>query len=388
MNPRRVAALTRRIVAQFRRDRRTLALLFIAPIAIIGLLGWVLRDQQAPVTRVVFVNGDGAVGNALLSRAEPLLTAQGLTVLPPADDATARSLLADDNADLAVELPPGFAASLARGSQPDLTVVTAGLNPTTEGSHLLAFQKALASALGQLAPNLASRTPQITHATVYGSANADEVDVLAPVFVGFFAYFFVFILTGISFLRERVGGTLERLLATPITRGEIVVGYSLGFAIFASIQVALVLLFTLGTLHVPAIGPLPDFWIGLGVPSAGNTLLAYLVALLLGLGAVSLGIFLSTFARTEFQILQFIPIVIVPQGLLSGFFWPIESLPNLLQPIARVLPVTYAVEGLRRVLIAGDGLASSTVQLDLVVLAAIAGVFVLLAAGTIRREVA
>ncbi len=103
---------------------------------------------------------------------------------------------------------------------------------------------------------------------------------------------------------------------------------------------------------------------------------------------MSLGIFLSTFARTELQILQFIPIVIVPQGLLGGIFWPIESLPSLLQPLARVLPITYAVEALREVIIAGASLASATVQLDLAVLAIIAALFVVLAAATIRREVA
>jgi len=112
------------------------------------------------------------------------------------------------------------------------------------------------------------------------------------------------------------------------------------------------------------------------------------VVLVLGLGAVSLGIFLSTFARTELQILQFIPIVIVPQGLLGGFFWPIDQLPSLLQPVARILPVTYAIDGLRQVMIAGADLTSSAVLLDLGVLAAIAAVFVVLAAATIRREVA
>jgi ABC-2 type transport system permease protein len=208
------------------------------------------------------------------------------------------------------------------------------------------------------------------------------------VVVGFFAYFFVFILTGISFLRERIGGTLERLLATPVSRSEIVVGYSIGFGIFATLQVAIVLAFVLGRLSVPAIGPVPEFAIGLGVRTAGNPLIAYLLVLILGLGAVSLGIFLSTFARTELQILQFIPIVIVPQAILSGFFWPIEQLPSLLQPVARILPVTYAIDGLRQVMIAGADLSSSQVQLDLGVLAGIAAVFVILAAATIRREVA
>jgi ABC-2 type transport system permease protein len=167
-----------------------------------------------------------------------------------------------------------------------------------------------------------------------------------------------------------------------------VLGYSLGFGIFATLQIAVVLAFVLGRLEIPAVGPLPAFAIGLGVKMVGNPLIAYLLVLVLGLGAVSLGIFISTFARSEFQILQFIPIVIVPQGLLGGFFWQIEQLPDLLQPVARLLPVTYAIDGLRQVMIAGADLTSPRVLLDLGVLAGIAAIFVVLAAATIRRDVA
>ena len=123
-------------------------------------------------------------------------------------------------------------------------------------------------------------------------------------------------------------------------------------------------------------------------PSAGPPWLAFGITLLLALAAVNLGIFLSTFARTEFQILQFIPLIIVPQVLLSGIFWPIASLPGILYPIARLMPMTYGIEGLREVLIKGSGLDSPTVQLDIVVLAGIAIFLAVVASLTIRREVA
>jgi ABC-2 type transport system permease protein len=280
-----------------------------------------------------------------------------------------------------VILPPDFSVE-----NPKIELLTLGLNPMGEASVLPALQKALIGleALG----NNDAPVPSIERATVYGSPDATQLDSLAPVVVGFFAYFFVFILTGISFLRERIGGTLERLLATPVSRSEIVLGYSLGFGFFATLQVAIVLAFVLGRICIPALGPVPAFAIGLGVQTIGNPLIAYLLVLVLGLGAVSLGIFLSTFARTELQILQFIPIVIVPQGLLGGFFWPIDQLPSLLQPVARLLPVTYAIDGLRQVMIAGADLTSGQVLLDLGVLVGIAAFFMVLAAGTIRREVA
>jgi ABC-2 type transport system permease protein len=229
---------------------------------------------------------------------------------------------------------------------------------------------------------------EVQHETIFLTPGADTLDVMSPVFLAYFAYFFVFLLTGISFLRERVGGTLERLLATPVSRAEIVVGYGLGFGVLATVQVVLLTTFILGRLAVPAIGPVAEWGIGLGVHSAGSPLLALLVVLVLALGAVNLGIFLSTFARTELQVIQFIPIVIVPQGLLSGIFWPVDRLPDLLQAVAQVLPVTYAVDALRAVILRGEGLGSAEVITDLIVLLAMAALFVLLATRTIKRDVA
>jgi ABC-2 type transport system permease protein len=383
MNALRVVAVFRRIVAQFRRDRRSLALLFVAPVAIIALLGWVLSSSQSTTARVAVVNESAnPAGAALVTRIQSALDGQPGIALDRSvtDDSTARLALKDKKLDLVVVLPADFSVESRK-----FELLTLGLNPPGEASVIPAVQKAL---LGSVAETLGTALPTFERSTVFGSPNATELDTLAPVVVGFFAYFFVFILTGISFLRERIGGTLERLLATPVSRAEIVLGYSLGFGFFATIQVAVVLAFVLGRFDIPALGPIPAFAIGLGVQTIGNPLIAYLLVLVLGLGAVSLGIFLSTFARTELQILQFIPIVIVPQGLLGGFFWPIDQLPDLLQPVARILPVTYAIDGLRQVMIAGADLSSSQVLLDLGVLTAIAAVFVALAAATIRREVA
>jgi len=383
MNALRVAAVFRRIVAQFRRDPRSLALLYVAPLAIIALLGWVLSSSQSTTTRVAVVNeSSNPAGAALALKIENALDGQAGVTLDRSvvDDSAARQKLEDKDLDLVVVLPPDFSAQ-----NRTFDLLTLGLNPTGEAAAIPAVQKAL---LNAVAGTLGIALPTFERTTVYGSPNATQLDTLAPVVVGFFAYFFVFILTGISFLRERIGGTLERLLATPVSRAEIVLGYSLGFGFFATIQVAIVLAFVLGRLDIPALGPIPAFAIGLGVSTIGNPLIAYLLVLVLGLGAVSLGIFLSTFARTELQVLQFIPIVIVPQGLLGGFFWPIDQLPSLLQPVARILPVTYAIDGLRQVMIAGADLSSPQVLLDLAVLTGIAAVFVALAAATIRREVA
>jgi ABC-2 type transport system permease protein len=387
VNRGRVSALTRRIVAQFRRDPRTLALIFIVPLAILLLLGWILGGQQATTTYLAIVNEDGQAGAAVASSLASSATQAGLHVVSEPDESAARTAISNGTVDIAVVLPADIGTQLQTRQPPTVTVITAGVNPAQEAGYVAQVQRSVVAAFGNLAP-AGLQLPTVERTTVFGAPDAGTIDTLAPVEIGFFAYFFVFILTGISFLRERIGGTLERLLGTPITRGEIVAGYSLGFGIFATIEVVLILVFTLMEIDTPGIGPLPPLVIGLGVPSAGNPALAFLIALVLVLGAVSLGIFLSTFARTELQVLQFIPLVIVPQALLAGIFWPIASLPPLLQAIAHLMPLTYAVDGLRDVIIKGYGLGDPGVQLDLAVLVGVAVFFAALAAATIRREVA
>jgi len=387
----RIFAVARRIAQGFRRDERTLGLVFVVPIVVTALLGWVLGDQKDISVEILVVNQAGPVGQRVVAAmTTAATTADNGTGIGTADDVPAAvAAIRNHQADLALVIPSTALADLASGTPPTLTIISEGTDPGVEGARLAKLQALLASVAQALAPpGAVALIPRIQRETVYLSPGANTVDVLAPVFLGYFGYFFVFLLTGISFLRERIGGTLERLLATPVTRAEIVLGYGLGFGLFATLQVIVLTLFILNAIAVPSIGPIPAFTIGLGVSSAGSPVLAFVLAVLLALGAVNLGIFLSTFARTELQVIQFIPLVIVPQGLLGGIFWPIDRLPDVLQAVAHVLPMTYAVDGLREVMLKGADLSSRVVQLDLLVLAGIAIFFVILATATIKREVA
>ena len=380
MSARRLRAIFRRVVQEIRRDRPSLALLFMAPILMTGLVTFIVRESQTPNVSVVIADGGSTGGPLAAAALQVALGGHGLTVTRAADADAARRAVADGTVDVAIVLPSDLGSEMET-----ITLITNGMDPAAEGSRLAAVQQAI---VGSAAAIIGETLPDVQHTTIYGVPTNDPIGPFAPAIVGFLAYFFVYILTGVSFLRERTGGTLERLMATPVTRGEIVGGYTLGFGLFATIQVAVILLWTLGTVHVPAIGPLPGFAIGLGVAIAGNALAAFVVVLLLAGGAVSLGIFLSTFARTELQVIQFIPIVLAPQFLLSGVLFPVTSLPDVLQPFVRIMPVTYAVDGLREVFIRGADLASSALLGDLAVLALIALFFATIASLTIRRDVA
>ncbi len=380
MSRRRIVALFRRVVQEIRRDRPSLALLFVAPILVTGLVTFILREGESPTVHAVVVNQAGVPGTAIAGALDTTLRAQGGSAVVVADEATARSMIGDDSASVAVTLPAG----LGSGGSPTITILTNGLDPSSEATQVVAVQRALVAAATSVT---GTSLPTIEHTTLYGAPSSDPISNFAPAIVGFFAYFFVYLLTGVSFLRERTGGTLERLMATPVARGEVVAGYTLGFGLFATIQVAILMTWVLASVHVPSVGPLPDFWLGLGVPIAGSPVYAFLVVVMTALGAVSLGIFLSAIARTELQIIQFIPLVLVPQFLLSGVLFPVSSLPAIVQPFVAIMPLNYAVDGLRQVFIAGADLATPALQSDLAVLAVIAVFFATIASLTIRRDV-
>ncbi len=196
----------------------------------------------------------------------------------------------------------------------------------------------------------------------------DVLDYIAPALLATLALFFSFLLTGISFLRERSQGTMERLMASPVSRLDMVVGYLLGFFIFALTQTLIVVLFTIYVLDVNYSG---DLW---------QIFIFQIVVIVV---AVNLGIFTSTFARNEFQMVQFIPLIIVPQVFLCGVIWPVEQMPDYLQWLSSILPLTYAVDGLRDIMLSGKNLID--VGVDLAVLVGFAAATSILAAITLRR---
>lgn len=194
------------------------------------------------------------------------------------------------------------------------------------------------------------------------------LDYIAPALLATMALFFSFLLTGISFLRERSQGTMERLMASPVSRLDIVVGYLFGFFIFALTQTLIIVLFTIYVFDIKFLG---DLW----------QILVFQIVIITG--AVTLGIFISTFARNEFQMVQFIPLIIFPQVFLCGVIWPVEQMPNYLQWLSAVLPLSYAVDGLRDIMLAGKSLLD--VGFELAVLAGFTVVTSILAAIVLRR---
>ncbi|HEX9989472.1 MAG TPA: ABC transporter permease [Chloroflexia bacterium] len=379
----RIMAITGRIIGQFRRDHRSLGLVFIVPIVVMSILGYVLRAQESRTVNVAVVNEDKPPAGQT-SMAQPVidtLEQDENIIVAEMSLADAEAAVRNGSQRVALVFKPDFTEQFRSTRKANLEVIVEGSNPGQAGGALAtvgqAVQRSAPLLLKQMVPAaMSGAVPdglplQIETTRLYGSADLKMLDFFAPMFIAYIGFFLIFMLTSVSFLRERTQGTMERLSASPVTRLELVLGYMFGFGFFSMIQAAVLLLFTVFMLQVQY---------------TGNLLSIFVVTLALVLGAVNLGIFLSAFARNELQAIQFIPLVILPQVLLSGLLWPVQDMPGWLQAIARIMPLTYAIEALTDIMIRGKSLAATWVALA--VLFGFAALVAVLAATTVRREVA
>ena len=187
--------------------------------------------------------------------------------------------------------------------------------------------------------------------------------------LGIFPFVVMFLVTSIAMLRERTSGTLERLLTTPLGRMDLLLGYGLAFGLAAMLQ-ALVTVTIATTVY--------------GLDVTGSVWLVGLIAVVDAVLGVALGLLASAFARTEFQAVQFMPVVVLPQFFLCGLLVPVDLMAGWLQVISHLLPLTYAVEALQEV--GRSATATTTMWVDIAVVAGAALLALALAAGTLRRR--
>jgi ABC-2 type transport system permease protein len=198
-----------------------------------------------------------------------------------------------------------------------------------------------------------------------------DFDFWAPPLLGIFPMLVMFLVTSVATLRERTGGTLERLLTLPTGKGDIIFGYAIAFGTLAVLQAVVVSAAAFGLF---------------GLDVAGSAWLVGLVAVIDALLGTALGLFVSAFARTEFQAVQFMPLVLIPQILLCGLLVPTDELPTVLRWVSVVLPLTYAIDATREVL--GSVTTTAAFRADVAVLAGFAVGLLGLGAATLRRRTA
>ena len=378
----RTLSVARKTLLSLRHDRRTAGFLVLMPLFMIAIFGYTFGGELRDVG-VVVVNLDGGDGNgtaaeaviARLSAGDTLrISSVGAGEADPVEAAV--QAVRDADAWAAVVFWDNFTEDVAAAVESlrlglpttpsNLTVFLDGTNPNIAQAVMVEVQASVQVVLvgeyGFLPPMAVSQE------MVYGEG-AEFIDFFAPGVMGLAAMMVTFMLSIISFVHERTTGTLDRLLTTPATEGDIVAGYAIAFGVVALIQstvilVAAVLLFQ--------------------IEINGSPLLVLGTILALGVGSQGLGFLLSSIARTEFQAVQFLPIILFPSILLAGVFWPLEAVPALLRPVSYFVPLTYAVDGCRSIMIRGWGAVDVWPQLA--VLVCFAAAMLLLSALSLKRR--
>lgn len=384
----RTMAIVRRVFKQMLRDKRTLALMFLAPLLIMALMYFLFQNNTTQVATLGVHNVDHQVVKAINTKhvdihhyssnqakamikqhdLDGYLTQKdgNLTITYSNSNPTNTSLIKASLQSGLVKLKIQTLVTATKAqkkvlqTQKQATVSklkTALAQAQASGNTVAAakIQKQLRQATASAAAPTNSQSQTTTYTTsshyIYGSSDSTFFENFLPIFLGFFVFFFVFLISGVSLLNERTTGTLSRLLATPIRRSEIIMGYLIGYGGFAIIQTVLTVVFTITVFKIHLVG---SIW------------LVFLTNLLLALVALTLGIFISTFANSEFQMIQFIPLIVVPQIFFAGLI-PVDGMASWLQAIAHIMPLYYGANALTAVVTKGAGLGDIGVNLLILV---------------------
>ena len=381
MNLRRTLEIARKTLRSLKHDRRTAGFLVLMPLFMIAIFGYTfggeLRDVEVVVVNMDSGGTNGSVADMIvseMSRGETLR----LTVLSGGQDrpAAAEDAVRDADAWAALVFEANFTQEVetaVESMRAGLALVPCRVDLLIDGSNpniaqavvaeaAAAIQKVLVTQYGLVPPVALSQD------MVYGE-DAEFIDFFAPGVMGLAGMMVTLMLSIISFVHERTNGTLDRLLTTPVTEGEIVGGYALAFGVVALVQSTVILLAAVILFRIEIVG---------------NPLLLLLVIFLLGIGSQGLGFILSSNAKNEFQAVQFMPLILFPSILLAGVFWPLEAVPSLLRPVSHFIPLTYAVDACRSIMIRGWGAAEVWPQL--LILAVIAVTLLILSAYSLKKR--
>ena len=328
----RTLAIAKKVMKELFRDKRTLAMMFVAPVFIMWLMN--LMFSASTTVNVKLATQD--LPTSLVTKMDDL---DHVSVQTYNDIDQAKKDLADEKVDAVISYKDGdYQVDYANTDASKTALIRQVLRTSiaSEGSNQLMAR--VKQALPQL--NLEVKAPEIKESYQYGDENTNLLTSMIPVLIGFVVFFFVFLISGMALLKERTSGTLERLLATPVKRSEIVYGYMLSYGLVAILQTAVVVLAAIWLLDVEVVG---------------NIFNVIIVNVVLALVALAFGIPLSTLAKSEFQMMQFIPLVIMPQLFFSGII-PLSSMGDWAQTVGKFLPLTYSGDAMSQIILYGRGI--------------------------------
>ena len=328
----RTIAIAKKVIKELLRDKRTLAMMFVAPVFIMWLMN--LMFSASTTVNVKLATQDLSTG--LITKMDEL---DHVDIETYQDLDQAKEALANEKVDAVISYKDGeYQVDYANTDASKTSMIRQVLRTSiaSEGTDQLLSR--IKQALPQL--KLDAKVPEIKESYQYGDKNTGFFARMIPILIGFVVFFFVFLISGMALLKERTSGTLDRLLATPVKRSEIVYGYMLSYGIIAIFQTAVVVLAAIWLLDVEVVG---------------NILNVIIVNVVLALVALAFGILLSTLAKSEFQMMQFIPLVIMPQLFFSGII-PLSSMGEWAPTVGKFLPLTYSGDAISQIILYGHNL--------------------------------
>lgn len=350
----RTFAIAGRIIKQLLRDKRTLALVFLGPVLIMFLLNVMFSANTKTDVTLATYNVPTAV-------TKQLSDTKHVTVDKYSSKKKALSTLDNQKADTVIigEKSHHYTVTYANTDASKTTMSKQVFQAALTKVGVMNMQDAIKeiSKRTGMPIKVNNSSNKITTHYHYGNADTGFFTKMIPVLLAFFVFFFVFLISGIALLTERTSGTLDRVLATPVRRSEIVFGYMIAYGLLAICQTIVIVFSTIWLLKIEVVG---------------NVFNIILVNSLVAIVALAFGIFLSTFTNSEFQMMQLIPIVIVPQIFFSGII-PLDNMASWVQVIGKFLLLIYAGDALSAIILNGASLAK--IQNDIWALLAFLVVF-------------
>ncbi|MCX5991341.1 MAG: ABC transporter permease [Chloroflexi bacterium] len=377
MNIRRAFTITKRIFRGLRNDRRTVALMFLAPVVAVLVFGVAFSGDIKDVA-VVVVNQDAGASapgsNVTVSFAEKIVAnfdGEVLKVESIAGIEEGVRRVEEGGAYAVIIFPEDFSQNIMRMQNPSSSASTT-IQVREDRSNVNvanAITKGVSDAVLKTMQEAGQESPVTvdTENAIYGKG-AKFIDFFVPGIMTFIVFLLTTLLTLVSFVGERTSGTLERLQATPLRESEVVAGYTIAFGVIGMLQAIVLLTIGVAVFHIMIVG---------------NIILAFVVIAVLAVVSLSLGILLSSLAKRESQAVQFFPLIALPTFLLAGIFWPVEAIPQWLRPLSYAIPPTYAVDATRGVMLRGWGF--SGIWVDIVALCGFAAAFLGLAILSLKR---
>lgn len=342
----RIGAMMRKEFIQIRRDRRTLVMVLIQPVMLLLLFGYGINTVVDHLAMVVFDESGDPDSRALIAAFENSTYFDLVGYVRSQRELVAA--IDAGEAKVALHIAPGFGNHILRGQAPAVQLIVDGSDPNVASTVSFAAATVVQSQSAQLAADYVARRG-VNSATigidlrpvVLYNPSMKSVNFMVPSVIGLILTFQSLLLTAFAVVREREQGTLEQIIVTPIRTWEFMLGKILPYTVTAS---------------AAAILSLIAARLIFGVEVAGSVGLLAILSVLFLLGSLGLGLFISTVSQTQGQATQMAMFVMMPSMLLSGFYYPRDSMPWIIQKLGLLTPMTYYLQILRGIMLKGVGM--------------------------------